>query len=129
MVVNVVSPFVRNTDLSLVALTGLRAGYIQLATTTEVTTYAELPPAMWAAAQAWCVYLEALGAQRIYWLTLSEQVRHLHIHLYPRWPVDSLLGLALFEQRHHPDQPEWTEPVRHALADWALRYQVLVDTP
>ena len=112
------------SDASLIALCGPRNGYLQLAPALCITTYAALPDAMVLAAKDWAVRLEALGARRVYWITLSEVVRRLHIHLYPRWSDEEPRGLALFEQREQPPQPEWTAPVRAALADWRVCWGV-----
>lgn len=110
----------------LMALCGLRKGYLQLAPAASITTYAELPDAMVLAAKDWAVRLEALGARRVYWITLSEVVRRLHIHLVPRWEDHEPRGLALFEQREQPPQPEWTATVRAALTDWRTCWGVVL---
>lgn len=117
-------PFISSTTLPLVALRGNRAGYIQLAPAANVQTYAQLPPSLFAAAQAWAATLQAQGAPRVYWITLSEVVHHLHIHLYPRWPQDSLSGIPLFEARDTLPQPPWPQSLQAALADWAQQHGV-----
>jgi diadenosine tetraphosphate (Ap4A) HIT family hydrolase len=118
------NPFLTATNRPLVALCGLRGGYIQLATAREVTDYSALPPELFFAAQAWAAQLEELGARRVYWITLSEVVRHLHIHLYPRWSDDEPRGLALFEQREASPQPPWTANLRDALDAWSVAHAV-----
>ncbi len=124
------SPFHRNSAKPLVALAGTRNGYIQLSTARLITQYAELPPELFLAAQAWAARLEALGAKRVYWITLSEVVTHLHIHLYPRWSDDEDRGVSLFEQRDNTPQPAWASDVNTALTDWANTHQVtLIDSP
>lgn len=128
------SPFVIATDKPLVAIvgsaTGSRRGYIQLATAKVTTSYADLPDNLFLAAKSWASLCEQLGAERIYWLTFSEVVRHLHIHLYPRWPEDNLRGPALFEARQQPEQPPWLADDLKALDTWAAQWQVhLMDVP
>ena len=95
------SPFahVANKGIALVAIKGMRKGYVQLATCDVIETYEQLPLALLEAAKAWAVILEKHGAKRVYWMTLSEVVTHLHIHLYPRWADDALKGIPLFEER------------------------------
>jgi diadenosine tetraphosphate (Ap4A) HIT family hydrolase len=103
------SPFITETELPFVAIKGLRNGYIQLASSTLQETYEEL---------------EALQAKRVYWLTLSEAVPHLHIHLYPRWFETEPKGLSLFEQRNQEPQPLWNEPTLKKLEQWAKQFNV-----
>jgi len=118
-------PFLsKATDQPLVALKGRRNGYIMLAPSRETEHYETLDDAALLAARAWATRLEQLGAPRAYWIVLSEVTRHLHIHLFPRWPEDSLSGVALFESRDTAPQPEWTEAVQNALHDWAQQFQV-----
>lgn len=124
------SPFAQNTAHTLVALVGQRAGYIQVATPQPHQHYSALPPVLFQAAQAWCATLEQLGAPRIYWLTLSEQVRHLHIHLYPRWSdTETLRGTALFDQRNTTPQPPWQPHQQQALHLWAQHWNVALLQP
>ncbi len=118
------SPFSTTTNDPLVALAGQRCGYIQLATSQLAMHYADLPDEIFTAAKDWAACLEKLGAQRVYWIMLAEQVTHLHLHLYPRWTSDEIKGLPLFEQRNMRPQPDWSDSVQRALADWAERHQV-----
>ncbi|WP_373533558.1 hypothetical protein [Vampirovibrio sp.] len=112
------------TQRPLVAIPGQRNGYIQLATATEITTYANLPESLFTAAKDWAALLEQSGSPRVYWITLSEVTRHLHIHLFPRWPQDSIQGIALFETRDTQPHPLWTPEQTHQLTQWANRHQV-----
>lgn len=118
------TPFQTPSNHPLVALRGTRGGYIQLAPAAPIQTYDGLPPSLFTAAQAWAHTLETLGAPRVYWITLSEVVRHLHIHLYPRWPDDTLRAIALFEARDQSPQPPWTPALEAALAHWAEQHDV-----
>jgi diadenosine tetraphosphate (Ap4A) HIT family hydrolase len=111
-------------DLPMVAVKGSRNGYIMLATTAEITTYADLPDTLLMAARDWAALLERSGSPRVYWITLSEVTRHLHIHLFPRWPEDALTGIELFESRQSHPQPEWTTAQMKQLKDWANRHGV-----
>jgi diadenosine tetraphosphate (Ap4A) HIT family hydrolase len=120
------NPFLTDTNSPLAAIQGLRGGYVQLAPTRLTTTYQDLPDTMLLAAKAWAVKLEALGAKRVYWITLSEMLPHLHIHLYPRWSDDELRGLPLFEQREHAGQPPWTDDLAQAFDTWAKAFDVTV---
>ncbi len=118
-------PFLsKATDKPLVALLGQRNGYIMLASSQETLHYESLSDAALFAARAWATRLEQLGSPRAYWIVLSEVTRHLHIHLFPRWPEDTLSGVALFESRDTAAQPEWTEAVKAALQAWATEAQV-----
>jgi hypothetical protein len=124
------SPFTNQTLRPLVALCGTRGGYIQVATSTYIDRYQELPTALHMAAQEWAKTLEALEAKRIYWFILSEQVRHLHIHLYPRWSdEETLRGIELFEARESLPQPGWSTPLLEALEDWSNRHDVHLVLP
>lgn len=118
------SPFAVETEKPFVALLGKRNGYIQVATTTEATTYAELNPRLMLVAYHWCQQLEALGAKRVYWITLSEAVPHLHVHLYPRWFANEVKGVELFNQRENEPQPLWNEPTKKQSEQWAEQYNV-----
>lgn len=113
-----------STQKSLVALRGQRNGYIMLAPSQETFHYETLSDAALLGARAWATRLEQLGAPRAYWIVLSEVTRHLHIHLFPRWPQDTLSGVALFETRDTEAQPEWTAAIQTALQAWAEEYQV-----
>lgn len=119
------NPFLGMADhLPFVALKGKRNGYIMLAPVTETTHYGDLPSAIFQAAQAWAALLEKSGSPRVYWITLSEVTRHLHIHLFPRWETDTLKGVELFETRDNQPQPEWAPETLQALAEWAKAYRV-----
>jgi diadenosine tetraphosphate (Ap4A) HIT family hydrolase len=118
-------PFLSQPTLkALVAVRGQRNGYIMLAPSQETLHYDTLSDIALLAARAWATRLEQLGAPRAYWIVLSEVTRHLHIHLFPRWPQDALSGVALFESRATAAQPEWTETLQTALQAWAKEYQV-----
>ncbi len=124
------NPFLLDSEYSLAALPGIRGGYLQLAPTTLSTSYKDLPIEMFVAAKAWATRLESLGAKRVYWITLSEVLPHLHIHLYPRWHEDEARGIALFEERNESTQPPWTPEMTHALTDWATEYSIaLAEAP
>ena len=112
------------TDKPLVAKTGQRKGYILLAPSQETLHYETLSEQALLAARAWAIRLEAMGAPRAYWITLSEVTRHLHIHLFPRWPEDALSGVPLFESRDTDPQPAWDATILAALQEWAAQYQV-----
>lgn len=121
------SPFLApDSEAPLVALKGLRNGYLQLAANRPCECYADMPPELLLAARDWAAQLEVLGAKRVYWITLSEVVRHLHIHLYPRWEEDEPKGLSLFESRENGPQPPWTKAVEAALYDWIAAHGVMV---
>lgn len=118
-------PFLSTTtDKPLVALLGQRNGYIMLAPSQETLHYESLSDAALLAARAWATRLEQLGSPRAYWIVLSEVTRHLHIHLFPRWPEDPQSGVPLFESRNTAPQPEWTETLKAALQAWATEHQV-----
>ena len=120
------SPFLITTDKRFVVLKGNRNGYIQLATSNEITSYQGLTPDLMQVALSWCQILEKNGAKRVYWVTLSEAVRHLHIHLYPRWLDEEAKGIELFESRDNLCQPDWTEPIHQVLEEWANNYDVAI---
>ncbi len=113
-------------NLPLVAVTGLRNGYIMLATAAEITTYTDLPDALLMAAKDWAATLEQSGSPRVYWITLSEVTRHLHIHLFPRWPEDALKGVDLFSTRQTHPQPDWTTAQINQLKNWANHHGVTI---
>lgn len=117
-------PFFSTTQSLLVAIKGARNGYVQLAPSAQITRYGDLPNELLLAAKDWAARLETLGAKRVYWITLSEAVTHLHIHLYPRWTDDEVKGVALFEDRCKPNQPEWTPSVEDAFSQWAHTHDV-----
>jgi diadenosine tetraphosphate (Ap4A) HIT family hydrolase len=121
------APFATTGQHALVAVWGGRVGYVQVAPAHQCETYSLLPFDMLTASRDWAARLEALGAKRVYWVTLSEQVRHLHIHLYPRWSDDETdRGTALFDARHTElanPQP-WPSDVLNALAAWARHWDV-----
>jgi len=118
------SPFLKTTEKPFVAIAGKRNGYIQLATSHEIHQYAGMPDDLLLASKAWAIALEKLGARRVYWITLSEAVHHLHIHLYPRWDDDEPKGLPLFEQRDNPNQPAWTPDSLAARETWATHWHI-----
>lgn len=120
------SPFCIETDQALVAIRGMRRGYIQLAQPQEVTSYQDLSDEWLKAARAWAATLEALGAKRVLWIMLSEMVPHLHLHVYPRWTDEEVRGIALFEQREQAPQPAWDAATESALASWAAAHRVAV---
>jgi diadenosine tetraphosphate (Ap4A) HIT family hydrolase len=120
-------PFLSSgTQKPLVALKGQRNGYIMLAPSRETEHYDTLSDEALLAARAWATRLEQLGSSRAYWIILSEVTRHLHIHLFPRWPEDTLSGVPLFESRDTTSQPTWQEDVISALLAWAEEFQVEV---
>jgi diadenosine tetraphosphate (Ap4A) HIT family hydrolase len=119
-------PFRRETDRTLVAVKGLRGGYLQLAQPEDIRQYGDLSDALFLAARDWAARLEALGAERVYWLMLADVVPHLHLHLYPRWPEDTTKGIPLFEARNTSPQPTWTEPLETALTEWVEAHQTLL---
>ena len=114
------------TDLPMVAVKGRRNGYIMLATAAEITTYSDLPDALFMAAKDWAAMLEQSGSPRVYWITLSEVTPHLHIHLFPRWPEDTLKGVDLFETRQTHPQSDWTAAQMIQLKNWASRHGVTI---
>ena len=110
------------------ALKGQRNGYIMLAPAKDIRHYTGLEPALFATAKAWGEQLEALGAQKVYWIMLSEVTEHLHIHLYPRWADDTQKGITLFESRDSEPQPDWQPAVLDQLAQWANTHTVCVES-
>jgi diadenosine tetraphosphate (Ap4A) HIT family hydrolase len=122
------NPFIQgDSDLPYIALTRNRNGYIMISTTqSEVVNYADLSLDLMAAAKAWSAILEKNGAPRVYWIMLSEETQHLHMHLFPRWPEDTQKGIPLFESRNSTPQPAWMPALEAALAEWAKTWQVLV---
>lgn len=120
------NPFLIATEKPLVAIRGTRNGYIMLAPSRELVNYVDLPDSLLLAAKAWAIALEKLGSPRAYWITLSELTPHLHIHLFPRWPEDTLKGIPLFESRDSAPQPAWTSQLDEALAAWATQFSVEV---
>ncbi|MDX1920447.1 MAG: hypothetical protein SFU25_06890 [Candidatus Caenarcaniphilales bacterium] len=71
-----------SSNHKFVAIKGLRCGYLQLATSEEIINYSKLPPSLFVVAHEWMQVLEKVGAKRVYSIILSEQVKHIHIHLY-----------------------------------------------
>jgi diadenosine tetraphosphate (Ap4A) HIT family hydrolase len=118
------NPFSTQSTTPFVALCGVRKGYVQLSFTAETTQFNQADPQIYTAAHAWCQTLENLGAKRVYWIVLSEQVRQLHIHLYPRWQDDEAQGLALFEQRDQAQSMRWDEVSLSALHLWGQQQQI-----
>jgi diadenosine tetraphosphate (Ap4A) HIT family hydrolase len=121
------NPFIHgDSDLPYIALTRDRNGYIMVATHQEIVSYADFSLDLMAVAKAWSAILESHGAPRVYWVMLSEETHHLHMHLFPRWPSDTQKGIPLFESRNTTPQPVWTPELETALAEWARTWQVLV---
>jgi hypothetical protein len=122
------NPFQIETSLPLVAIVGHRGGYIQLSPSTTVEEYATLPSSCLDAALAWASILEAQPTiARCYWITLSEAVKQVHIHLYPRYTHEVAgLGIPLFEARNTLPQPSWTKELQDALEQWAKNHAVAV---
>jgi diadenosine tetraphosphate (Ap4A) HIT family hydrolase len=120
------NPFLVETNKTLVALCGVRNGYIMLATREVIESYADWQDSVFNAAKAWAATLDSLGSPRVYWIMFSEETRHLHMHLFPRWDGDTLKGVPLFETRHDPNQPAWIPEVKDALRQWAQEYDVEV---
>jgi diadenosine tetraphosphate (Ap4A) HIT family hydrolase len=119
------NPFLStHTQKPIVALRGKRNGYLMIAPSQEIVQYENLPEMPLIAAKAWATQLERMGAPRAYWMILSELTPHLHIHIFPRWPQDTLQGISLFESRDTDPQPEWTRPMEEALQAWAQEYEV-----
>ena len=109
-----------------IALTRNRNGYIMIATRQENTSYGDFSLDLMAVAKAWASILESYGAPRVYWIMLSEETQHLHMHLFPRWPEDAQKGITLFEARNNTPQPPWTPELDTALAEWAKTWNVAV---
>jgi hypothetical protein len=144
----VLSPFAKAANesgiekLPFVAFIGKRKGYIQLATSTQIERFQDLPASIFLSAKAWASILEgdpsldnqALqdrvlpeSALKIYWFILSDVVPHLHIHLYPRWGVEEAKGINLFQERDNPKHLyPWTSSLRESLASWAKAHHVYV---
>jgi diadenosine tetraphosphate (Ap4A) HIT family hydrolase len=118
------SPFRVDTDKPVVGIPGKRQGYLMIASAREVFRYADIPDAVFSAARSWAVTVEELGAQRVYWIVLSEVTPHYHIHVFPRWPHDSGKGIPLFESRDSDPQPAWEEPASACLERWAREWDV-----
>lgn len=114
------------TEQPNVALTRNRNGYIMIATHEEAVSYSDFSLDLMAAAKAWASILENHGAQRVYWVMLSEETPHLHMHLFPRWDGDELRGIALFEARNTQPQPAWTPDLEDALKAWSETWGVAV---
>jgi len=114
------------TQEPFVALTRNRNGYIMIAAHEEKTSYADFSLDLMAAAKAWATVLEQHGAARVYWIMLSEETPHLHMHLFPRWESEGSKGIALFEARNNTPQPAWTPELQAALAVWAKEWKVAV---
>ena len=119
-----INPFLVETDKSLIAKCCVRNGYILLATREVIESYSDWQESVFNAAKAWSAALDSLGSPRVYWIMFSEETRHLHMHLFPRWDSDMLTGVPLFETRHAPDQPVWTPEVKEALRQWAQEFNV-----
>jgi diadenosine tetraphosphate (Ap4A) HIT family hydrolase len=111
------SPFCVDSTLPYVARVEGRLGYVQFATREYISTFAELPLELLAICQKWASLLEAHPeCERVYWVLLSEQVPHLHYHLYPRLTSDALKGTALFDDRFNlQHQPAWPAELKEKL--------------
>lgn len=121
------NPFIhKENNLPYIALTRNRNGYIMIATNEEIVRYQDFSLDLMAAAKAWSAILESHGAPRVYWIMLSEETQHLHMHLFPRWSDDTQKGISLFESRNTTPQPAWTPEMEEALAEWAKTWQVFV---
>ncbi|MCX5920866.1 MAG: hypothetical protein NTW61_06060 [Candidatus Melainabacteria bacterium] len=122
------NPFQTKTALPLVAIMGCRGGYVQLSPSHSVEHYNALPTACLEAALAWATVLENQpNIARCYWITLSEAVKQLHIHLYPRYTKETeTLGIPLFEARNTKPQPPWTAELTDAFHQWAKTHGVAV---
>jgi hypothetical protein len=123
------NPFQVETTLPFVAILGERNGYVQVACSRTQEKYQHLNGHVLRVALDWCRRAELEGAERVYWITLSEMVRHLHIHLYPRWEADTIRGIALFEARNEDDQPAWTPALSRQVQEWARRHDVHIINP
>jgi diadenosine tetraphosphate (Ap4A) HIT family hydrolase len=93
-----------------------------------VEGYQHLPLACLEAARAWATVLEAHPTiARCYWITLSEAVKQLHIHLYPRYSDEvETVGIPLFEARNTQPQPPWQPELTEALHQWATTHGVAI---
>jgi diadenosine tetraphosphate (Ap4A) HIT family hydrolase len=123
------NPFLVETDKPLVALCGVRNGYIMLATSEIIESYADWQDSVFNAAKAWAGVLESLSSPRVYWIMFAEETRHLHMHLFPRWDSDTLKSVPLFETRHAPGQPVWTPEVKEAFGRWSQEFNVEIVNP
>ncbi|MGE0201562.1 MAG: hypothetical protein AB7P76_11415 [Candidatus Melainabacteria bacterium] len=121
--------FIIPTPNALVAVPGRRNGYIQLAPRNRVTGFADLPPHVFEAGQAWARQMEAMGAQNVLLLMIAEVEPHKHLHIFPRWPQDKLKGIPLFESRENAAQPRWRDDVKSALASWGQQHGVSIIAP
>ncbi|HEY9886392.1 MAG TPA: hypothetical protein V6C96_03930 [Vampirovibrionales bacterium] len=119
------NPFQLDTKAPLVFIKGQRKGYLQIATSEIITKYKNLPDYLLLAAKDWVTSLEGLGAKKVYWISLSEVVEHLHIHLYPRWSDTESKGIQLFEERNNSDlkQPNWTTEEEKKLYEWVSKWK------
>jgi histidine triad (HIT) family protein len=70
--------------------TDVFAGYLFVAPRRHATGFADLSDAeavsMGRALTRWSRALERTGAEQVYILGIGHHVRHLHVHLIPRWP-------------------------------------------
>ncbi|MDH6674554.1 diadenosine tetraphosphate (Ap4A) HIT family hydrolase [Paenibacillus sp. LBL] len=78
------------------------------------------------------VLRKILKLERLYTVTISEAVRHLHIHLIPRYQNQEKKGLALIEQatQQKPDAIEFDrssyyEFVNHLKREIAVEYSLV----
>jgi hypothetical protein len=112
----------------MVAIMGKRGGYIQLSPSHQVVGYSQVSTTFLNAALAWATCLEAQPTiARCYWITLSEAVKQLHIHLFPRYTDETkIVGISLFEARNTLPQPDWTPSLTEALQQWASTHGVAI---
>lgn len=121
------SPFLgHSTQSKFVVIKGRRCGYIQLASAEEIVNYSDLSPLLFLAAHEWMKALEKFGAKRVYFILLSEEVKHIHIHLYPRWEEQEAKGLDLFAQREQKNQPIWSQEINSLLDKWAEENNIFI---
>jgi histidine triad (HIT) family protein len=70
--------------------TDVFAGYLFVAPRRHAPGFADLTDAeavsMGRALTRWSRALERAGAEQVYVLQIGHRVRHLHVHLVPRWP-------------------------------------------
>ncbi len=120
------NPFlIKPTNKKFIALKGQTNGYLQIAPAEFTDNFNNLNPQIFLIAQTWAQELEQLGAKKVYWITLSEIVTHLHIHVFPRWSDQEVKGLDLFALREECLWP-WNENTNKALNAWADKNQIAV---
>lgn len=118
------NPFLAcSTDKNFIALKGLNKGYLQIAPAKFVNNFSDLNSNIFQIAHSWAQILEKLGAKKVYWITLSEALPHLHIHLFPRWEDQSIKGLDLFALREQCLW-SWNQETNNCLYVWAKENQI-----